>query len=583
MKKSDKIFEKLKNARLVALLNPKDVEECVKAFEICESEEIILEIAFRSEHALGGMKAILDKYPDALVLAGTVMTERQAEQAIETGVAGIVSADYIPEVVDFCVKKDIMCIPGGLTDVGKQLVRKAEGYGCSIDDLKTNYPYQWVYKLFPAFAGEITNIELVKAWRGPYKDLVVVYTGGMTFETLKKAKTKDPQGIFCASVLAKYVGEPEKMRAEIARWKDALSPDSVPQKEKPAAEKPVDRTQKPKVVTFGELMVRLSPPKGVRLRQATAFDMHFGGAEANVAVSLAQFGINACVVSAFPQNDMGDNAVGTLKRYGVDTRFTVRKGGRMGIYYLEHGHGIRPSKVVYDRAFSAVSTLVPEDVDWEKVFDGASWFHWSGITPALSDSLLAVLRDGLRMAKKTGITVSVDLNFRKKLWTEEKAREVMTDLMSSVDILIGNEEDPIKVFGIKPKGTDVDKGKLNVEGYENLTKTLADRFGFKKIAITLRESISASENFWSACLFDGKEFIQGPRYHMPIIDRVGTGDAFAAGLIYSLLQGKKDEEALSFGIAAACLKHSLWGDFNIVSVEEVERLAAGEMMGRVQR
>jgi 2-dehydro-3-deoxygluconokinase len=293
--------------------------------------------------------------------------------------------------------------------------------------------------------------------------------------------------------------------------------------------------------------------------------------------------MNACYVGAFPANDLGDNAVGTLNRYGVDTQYIVRKGERIGIYYLEHGHGVRPSRVIYDRADSAVSALVPGDVDWEKVLNGARWFHWSGITPALSDSLLTVLREGLETAKKMKIMVSVDVNFRKKLWTEEKAGSVMTGLMDYVDVLIGNEEDPIKVFGIKPKGTDVDRGKLETEGYKELTKTLADRFGFRKVAITLRESISASENYWSACLFDGKEFIKGPRYHVPIVDRVGTGDAFAAGLIYGLLMGRKDKEALSFGIAAACLKHSIWGDFNIAGVEEVERLAAGDITGRVRR
>lgn len=583
MEKSARIFEKLKECQLVALLSPKSAEECVKAFEICEGEGIILEIAFRSEHALGGIKAILQEYPDASVLAGTVMSGQQAEQAIEAGVAGVVSADYIPEVVDVCVKNDTLCIPGGLSDVGKQLARKAEGYGCTIDNLKAKHAFQWVYKLFPAFAGEITNVDLAKAWRGPYKGLTVVYTGGITLETLKQAEQKDPRGVFCASLLTKKIDEPEKMKAEIRRWREALKPGSDPAKKRPVAEKTVSRIQKPKVVTFGEMMVRLSPPKGVRLKQATAFDVHFGGAEANVAVSLAQFGLNACFVSAFPPNDLGENAVGTLKRYGVDTRFIVRKKDRMGIYYLEHGHGIRPSKVVYDRAHSAIATLHPKDVDWEKVLDGTNWFHWSGITPALSDSLLAVLREGLQGANKKGITVSVDLNFRKKLWSEEKAGEVMTDLMSYVDILIGNEEDPIKVFGIKPKGTDVDKGKLDVEGYRDLTKTLAEKFGLKKVAVTLRESVSASENFWSACLFNGEEFIQGPRYHVPIVDRVGTGDAFAAGLIYSLVQGKKDREALVFGIAAACLKHSIWGDFNIVGVEDVERLAAGETTGRVQR
>lgn len=582
MKKSAKIFGKLKDCQLVALLNPKSVEECPKAYEIAEGEGIILEIAFRSRYAVGGLQKIFEKHPDALVLAGTVMTAHQAEQAIDTGVAGVVSADYIPEVVDVCVKKDIMCIPGGLTDVGKQLVRKTEGYQCTIAELKENYPYQWIYKLFPAFSGRIANIDLAKAWKGPYKDLTVVYTGGITFNTLKQAIQTDPEGIFCASLLAQHIDEPQKMKTEIRRWKEMFGPASVP-KEKGKRPKEIRGSAVPKVVTFGEMMVRLSPPAGIRLRQANNFDVHFGGAEANVAVSLAQFGMNSCYVSAFPDNDLGDNAVGTLKRYGVDTRFVVRKGDRMGIYYLEHGQGVRPSKVIYDRAFSAVSALGPQDVDWKSVLDGARWFHWTGITPALSDSLLATLRNGLETAKEMGITVSVDLNFRKKLWTEDKARIVLTDLVSYADILIGNEEDPIKVFGIKPEGTDVDKGLLNVEGYKDLAKILVERFGFDKVAITLRESISASENFWAACLFNGEEFIQGPRYHVPIVDRVGTGDAFAAGLIYGLLTGKSDSEALSFGVAAASLKHSIWGDFNISGVEEVERLAAGETTGRVQR
>ncbi len=583
MKKSTRIFDKMKRSRLVALLNPESVEACVKAYEICEAEGIVLEVAFRSPHAQAGLDAITKKYPDALVLAGTVMTRRQAEQAIESGAAGVVSADYIPEVIDVCVEKDIMSIPGGLSDVGKQLVRKAEGYGCSIEDLRKDYPYQWVYKLFPAFAGKIANIDLARAWKGPYKDLAVLYTGGMAFETLKQAIQVDPQGIFCASALAEHADDPEKMKEEIRRWKEALEPGPFPREKRPAVEKPAVPPQKSKVVTFGEMMVRLSPPPGVRLKHAQIFDVHFGGAEANVAVSLAQLGEKACFVSAFPDNDLGDQAIGVLNRYGVDTQFVIRKGARIGIYYLEHGHGVRPSKVVYDRAHSAVSSIGPDDMDWDRVLDGARWFHWTGITPALSDSLLAALRDGLNTAKKMGVTVSADLNFRKKLWTEEKARSVLTDLMPFVDILIGNEEDPVKVFGIEPRGTDVVKGELDVKGYESLTRTLGDRFGFDKVAITLRESISASENFWSACLFNGKEFLLGPRHHVPVVDRVGTGDAFAAGLIYSLLQGKKDREALTFGIAAACLKHSIQGDFNIVTVEEVERLAAGEKTGRVQR
>jgi 2-dehydro-3-deoxygluconokinase len=582
MKKSEKVFERMKKARLVVLLNPESSEECVRAYEMCEAQNVTLEIAYRSEHASEGIGAILDKHPEALVLAGTVMTGTQAEEAIRAGAAGVVSADYIPEVVDACVSNDVMCIPGGLSDAGKQLVRKASGYGCTLEDLRRNYPYQWVYKLFPAFAGEVSNIGMARAWRGPYRDLEVVYTGGVTLEMLKEAVQQDPGGIFCASALTKYVREPEKMKKEIEMWKEAISVE-VTRKKMPSTGKKRAGVEAQKVVTFGELMLRLSPPAGVRLEQAANFDVHFGGAEANVAVSLAQFGLRACFVSALPDNDIGNNAVGTLKKYGVDTGSIVRRGKRMGIYYLEHGHGARPSKVIYDRAYSAVSELRPEDVEWEKILEGAGWFHWTGITPALSGSLQETLRNGLKAARQMGITVSADLNFRKKLWSEEEAEKMMTGLMPYVDIMIGNEEDPMRVFGIQVEGTDVESGKLSVDGYRELTKALVERFGFKKAAITLRESLSASENYWSACMHDGRTFVQGPRHRVWIMDRVGTGDAFAAGLIFGFLGGKKDAEALAFGVSAACLKHSIWGDFNAVSVEEVERLAAGHISGRVER
>lgn len=582
MKKSEEIFERLKEYQLVALLSPKSTEDCIRAYDVCEANGVILEIAFRSEHALNGIKTIIKNHPDALLLAGTVMTGHQAEQAIEAGAAGVVSADYIPKVVDVCVKKDIMCVPGGLSDAGKQLTQKAEAYHCTLEELRLNHPFQWVYKLFPAFSGKVANIDLVRAWRGPYKDLTVIYTGGMTLETLQRSLQTDPQGVFCASALTKHIDKPEEMVREIESWKNAL-------KAKPAKKRaPFERTialdtEVPKIVTFGELMIRLSPPTGIRLQQAQNFHVHFGGSEANVAVSLAQFGMNACFVSAFPDNALGDNASNTLRRFGVDTRLIVRKGKRIGVYYLEHGHGPRPSKVIYDRAHSAFSELEPEDLDWEQIFANTRWFHWTGITPALSDSLQLTLLEGLEQAKKRGITVSLDLNYRKKLWSEERAQEIITNLMPYVDILIGNEEDPIRVFGIHPLGSDVISGKLNVEGYKELSKTLYDKFDLKKVAITLRESVSASENYWSACLYDGKEFVSSPKYHVWVIDRVGTGDAFAAGLIYSLLKGKNNSDALAFGVAAASLKHSIWGDFNIAGVEEIERLASGETSGRVLR
>ncbi len=579
---SQKAFREIQKSQLIALLTPKNKSECVKAYEILCPLNIVLEIALRSEYAVEGIKAILKKYPDALVLAGTVMTREQAEKAIQAGAAGVVSADYIPAVVDACVEKDVLCVPGGLSDVGKQLVQKAEGYGCSLQELQENYLYQWIYKLFPVFSGKLSNIDLSHSWKGPYKNLRVIYTGGITLDTLKEVVKKDPDGIFCASALTDKIGYPEQMKKEIRKWKEVLKPGS-PKSAKASKTKKRIETPGLRVVTFGELMIRLSPPFGVRLQNARNFDLNFGGAEANVAVSLARFGINASFVTALPLDDLGDHALRTLRMHGVDSRFILRQGDRIGIYYLEHGSGLRPSKVIYDRAHSAFPEIDPADLDWEQILENTQWFHWTGITPALSDSVAASLHKGLEMAKKKGITVSVDLNYRKKLWSEEKAREVMSGLMEYVDILFGNEEDSSRVFGIRTKRTNIATGTLSVDDYQDVAKTLIKRFGFKKVAISLRESLSASENIWSACLLSGNKFIKSKKHRVWIVDRVGTGDAFAAGLIYSFLEGKSDQEALDFGVAASCLKHSISGDFNLVKKEEVERIAAGETTGRVQR
>ena len=582
MKKSAQVFKSMQKSQLIALLTPRSKSECLRAYEILRPFNVVLEIALRSEFAIDGLKAILRKYPEALILAGTVMTSQQAESALKAGAAGVVSADYIPGVVKICVENDIMCIPGGLSDVGKQLVQKAESYGCSLDELHRKYPYQWVYKLFPAFAGEVANVDISQSWKGPYKGLTVIYTGGITLDTLKEAVKKDPEGIFCASALTKHLDQPELMKKEVKKWKDALKSEP-PQPEKQARPRKVEKTPVPRAVTFGELMVRLSPPSGIRLQQARNLEANFGGAEANVAVSLARFGIDAAFVTALPENDLGENAIDVLRQNGVDTRFIVRKGNRIGVYYLEHGSGPRPSKVIYDRAGSAFSEIKPADLDWERILENSRWFHWTGITPALSDSAAASLREGLEVAKRKKITVSVDLNFRRKLWSEEKAREVMTGLMAYVDILFGNEEDPTRVFGLQPRKTDVVAGKLDIEGYREVAKELVKRFGFQKVAISLRQSISASENVWSACLFDGKSFFKSPQHRVWIVDRVGTGDAFSAGVIFSLLKGRTDQQALHFGVAAACLKHSIYGDFNLSSEEEVERVASGVTSGRVQR
>ena len=338
-----------------------------------------------------------------------------------------------------------------------------------------------------------------------------------------------------------------------------------------------------KVITFGELMLRLAPEGYYRFVQADKFGATYGGGEANVAVSLANYGADAAFVSKLPANEIGQSAVNSLRRYGVDTSGIARGGDRIGIYYLEKGASQRPSQVIYDRAGSAFALSGKEDYDWDRLLDGATWFHFTGITPALGDNLAEVLLDVLPTMKKRGITVSCDLNYRKKLWTRDKAREVMTKLMPYVDVCISNEEDAFDVFGIKAGGTDVTKGSLDKEGYKSVAKQLADKFGFRYVAITLRTSLSANDNKWAGMLYDGKDYCLSKEYTMHIVDRVGGGDSFGGGLIYALGNGYDSRAAIEFAVAASCLKHSVEGDYNMVSVAEVTALAGGDASGRVQR
>lgn len=338
-----------------------------------------------------------------------------------------------------------------------------------------------------------------------------------------------------------------------------------------------------KIVCFGELMLRLNPEGYLRFEQAKNFEVSFGGGEANVAVSLAHFGMDAAFVSKFPSHAIGEMAVRSLRVEGVSTDKIVRGGERLGIYFIEKGASQRPSKVIYDRKYSAIGMAERSDFDWETILDGAEWFHFTGITPALGDNVADITLDALRVCKAKGIKVSCDLNFRKKLWSSEKAGKVMTELCGYVDVCIANEEDAEKVFGIRPDANDVEGGKLNRAGYIDVAKKLTDRFGFEKVAITLRESISASDNNWAAMLYaDGNAYFS-KTYAVHIVDRVGGGDSFGAGLIYALLCGYENQKAIEFAVAASCLKHSIETDFNYVSVDEVTTLMNGDGSGRVQR
>ena len=340
-----------------------------------------------------------------------------------------------------------------------------------------------------------------------------------------------------------------------------------------------------KVVTFGEIMLRLSPPGFERFLQTPQFVATFGGGEANVAVTLAQFGLDSYYVTRLPAHEIGEAAIKALRAEGVRTEYILRGGDRIGIYYAETGASQRASTVIYDRARSAISEMEPEAVDWKAVFAGAAWYHVTGITPALGDKGVASTTKSLEAARAAGVKVSVDLNFRKKLWSEKRAQEIMGPLMRHVDVVIANEEDLQSVLGVHVEGTDVTSGQLNIDGFRAAAERVTRDFGPKMVAITLRESVSASDNGWSAVLWDAAtgEMHRSQRYDVRLVDRIGGGDSFAGGLIYGLVTGRAPADALRFAVAASALKQTIPNDFNRSTVAEVDRLAGGDASGRVRR
>jgi 2-dehydro-3-deoxygluconokinase len=341
------------------------------------------------------------------------------------------------------------------------------------------------------------------------------------------------------------------------------------------------------IITFGEIMLRLSPPNFKRFIQTNSFDIIYGGGEANVAVSLANYGIPVHYVTKLPNNEIGEACIRFLRQFNVNTSKIVRGGKRIGIYFLEIGSSVRPSKVIYDRAHSAISEANPDDFNWDSILNDASWFHWTGITPAISQNLADICFEALKTAKEKNITVSCDMNYRSKLWKYGKqAKEIIPNLIKYCDIIIGNEEDAEKILSIEAPDTDITSGKLEAENYRYVVEEIVRQYpNLKKVAITLRGSISASKNWWSAILYDGKNYFNAPQYKIdPIVDRVGGGDSFMGGLIYGLVTYKEDlQTALNFAVAASCLKHTIFGDFNLVSVEEVLKLMSGDVSGRVSR
>ncbi len=340
-----------------------------------------------------------------------------------------------------------------------------------------------------------------------------------------------------------------------------------------------------KILSFGELLLRLSSPGYTKLFQKDSFETSFCGGEANVAVSLAKFGLKSQFVTKLPDNDVGHAAVDSMRYFGVDMSKVLYGAGRMGLYYIEKGASQRPSKIIYDRTYSAVSMALPSEFDWEVIFDDVEWFHWTGISPALSDNMVSISEEACRIAKKKGIVVSCDLNYRKNLWDSERAQRVMKTLLPYVDVCVANEEDAEKTLGITIQENDIENGKLNRNGYEKVAKTIHTLYGCKKVAITLRESYSASRNGWSAVLYDGVEdqIFCSVKYDIQIVDRVGGGDSFTAGLIYGIATQMNNQNIIDFATAASCLKQTMEGDFNRTTVADVEELLKSGGSGRVQR
>lgn len=338
-----------------------------------------------------------------------------------------------------------------------------------------------------------------------------------------------------------------------------------------------------KFISFGEIMLRLAPIGYERFVQAKEFGIVYGGGEANVSVSLANYGLDSYFVTKLPKHEIGQAAINELRKYGVNTCMITRGGDRVGIYFCEKGASQRPSKVIYDRAYSSIAESLRSDFDWDEILKDATWFHFTGITPALSDECAKITIDAVKKAKELGVTVSVDLNFRKKLWSSEKAGKVMSEIVKYCDVVIANEEDAELVFGIKAEKTDINSGKLSDEGYQLVAKELYERFGLTHVAITLRESFSASDNGWAAMLYDGEKYYKSNKYNVHIVDRVGGGDSFGSGLIYGISSRMDNQRALDFATAASCIKHTIEGDFNHASISEVEALMKGDGSGRVQR
>lgn len=573
----NKVLEEIQNYGLVPVVVLNDAADAIPvAKALCDGGLPVAEVTFRTDAAEESIRLITKEFPDMLVGAGTVLTIDQVDRAVNAGAKFIVSPGFNPNVVKHCIDKNIPVAPGCNNPSNME-----QAMEMGLD----------VVKFFPA--EQSGGVKAIKAMAAPYVNLKFMPTGGINAKNLADYLSFN-KIIACGGswMVSGDLVKNKEFDKIAALTKEAVAKVEAirnPKKEEPVVSnglKTISFKPGKKVVTMGEIMLRLSTPNNERFIQADEFDVNYGGGEANVAVSLANFGYDTEYVTALPDNPIGESAIAALRKYNVGTKYISRSGQRVGIYYLETGSAMRASNVVYDRAHSSISEAKISEFDFDAIFKDASWFHFTGITPAISDSAAELTKAACIAAKKNGVTVSCDLNFRKKLWTSEKAKKVMTDLMQYVDVCIGNEEDADKVLGFKADNTDVTKGELNLKGYEEVFNKMVDTFGFKYVISSLRQSVSASNNGWSACIMDGttRKFYHSKTYSItPIVDRVGGGDSFAAGCICGLLDELGMEEALEFGVAASALKHTIPGDFNYVTRAEVDNLKGGDGSGRVQR
>lgn len=591
MDRSRGVWEALLRRRSIALLAPETPEVCLRAYELLSPLGIVLEVALRTPAALHGLRLVLEDHPHALLLAGTVLTRSQAREAAASGAAGIVSPDFIPGVVEVCAEADVMCVPGGLADCGKQLALKAEVYGCSLHDLRQNRPWQWAYKVFPAAGGGEGLRRRLEAWRAAYPGVRYLYTGGVTPENLREMAREDPQGIFCASALVRNLRDSGRLREDAGRWLEALE-SAAPESERAAPEVGIPRTVSRSfkaeaaqegrapagsapvvpgtVVTLGEIMLRLSPSSDGSLKRPSSFRAHYGGAEANVAAALASWGVPSRYVTALPENDLAEGALAHLRGFGVDVSEVVRTGDRMGLYFLEPGSGKASANLLYDRRGSAVATLRPGAVPWRRVLTGASWFHWTGITPALGPGPAEVLREGLAAAREEGLAVSLDLNYRPALWSMEEARAALLPFMDDVDVLVGNHGQVAALLEVQGGVERIDDSSPpSAEGCDATARALAQRFGLRTVVLTYRVEELDGVRGWGAFLLEGGELLHAYSPVPEMVDGVGGGDAFAAGFIYGTLSGMGARAALDFGVAASCLKQSRPGDILRATVNEI--------------